>query len=446
MQYTGNYELPASSLIEAVNEAHRHTLECVADLDDAQLTVPLEECVNPFRWELGHVAFFYDVFLLRILDGGGPIMAAGDDMYDSFKVAHDDRWGLPLPSQDKTVAYTDQIRDLIVERLSRHEPDARETYLHLLALVHEDMHGEAFTYMRQTLGYAAPSFTIAEDRLNRSEIGEGPLAGDVAVPGGEFQLGATPDLPFVFDNEKWAHPVEVAPFEIARAPVTNAEFAEFVDDGGYQREDLWGYQGWVWRTKTGAQHPIYWRKGEKGWTRRDFDKMVPLEAHAPVIHVTWFEAMAYCNWAGRRLPSETEWELAASAEPSGGGDGITERKRRYPWGDEAPARQHANLDARNMGCVDVAAYPAGDSAFGCRQMIGNVWEWTATPFYPYPGYLIDFPYKEYSAPWFGYRYVLKGGAWATGNRFAYNTLRNFFDPHRNDIYGGFRTCAKQPNG
>ena len=132
--------------------------------------------------------------------------------------------------------------------------------------------------------------------------------------------------------------------------------------------------------------------------------------------------------------------MAASAESTGNGKGA-QRKRRYPWGDEAPTADRANLDSRTLGCVDVGAFPSGDSAFGCRQMIGNVWEWTESSFYPFPGYIPDFPYKEYSAPWFGYRKVLKGGAWATRSRFAYNTCRNFFQPYRNDLFAGFRTCA-----
>jgi iron(II)-dependent oxidoreductase len=246
----------------------------------------------------------------------------------------------------------------------------------------------------------------------------------------------------MFDNEKWAHAVEVAPFRMARAPVTNAEFAAFVDDGGYTRQEWWSYQGWVWHTKARAQHPLYWQRHGQGWQRRHFDTWVPLEPHAPVVHVNWYEAEAYCHWAGRRLPTEAEWEMAASAEPVSAHGGLSGRKRRYPWGDEPPTPERANLDARFSGCVDVGAFPAGDSAFGCRQMAGNVWEWTADAFYPFPGYVVDYPYREYSAPWFGYRRVLKGGAWATRSRLAYNTYRNFFPPARTDVLAGFRTCAQ----
>lgn len=436
-----HYALPSSRLVQMVEEAHDHSLACIADLHDAQLTVPLMEIVNPFAWELGHIAFFYDIFLLRILDRRAPVMDAGDDLYDSFKVDHDDRWRLPLPSRQETLDYKERVKDLVLERLASHEPDPRETYFYLLALVHEDMHGEAFTYMRQTLGYAMPSFRNGAEEFPPRELGGGPLSGDAEIPGGVFHLGAMSDAPFVFDNEKWSHATEIKPFRIARAPVTNAEFAAFVEEGGYLRRELWGYQGWAWRTRTGACHPIYWRRGANGWMRRHFDAVVPLEPYAPVMHVNWFEAVAFCNWAGRRLPTEAEWEMAAGAESAKDGRHATERKRRYPWGDDSPNAGRANLEAYNAGCADVGAYPAGDSAFGCRQMVGNVWEWTASPFYPYPGYVVDFPYKEYSAPWFGYRKVLKGGAWATRSRFAYNTLRNFFQPYRNDIFAGFRSCA-----
>lgn len=434
------FKLPSEQLFQLVNDARERTLELVADLANEQLIVPKMEIVNPFRWELGHVAFFYDVFLLRVLGSDKFLLEGAENLYDSFKVDHDDRWDLPLPSREETLAYMRRVQDRVIQRLD-HEPDARETYLYLLSVLHEDMHGEAFTYMRQTLEYPQPQLSVAQAKSVLAEIGGGPLPGDVEIPGGTFQLGATPDLPFVWDNEKRAHPVEVPFFKIARAPVTNAEFAQFVEGRGYLQRELWSHQGWVWRVKTGTQHPVYWERGEKAWLRRHFDRLIPFEEHAPVIHVNWYEAEAYCNWAGRRLPSEAEWEMVASAEPAPHGKGITERKRRYPWGDELPSPERANLDARFLGCVDVGAFPSGDSAFGCRQMIGNVWEWTASAFYPFPGYVVDYPYKEYSAPWFGYRKVLKGGAWATRSRLACNTYRNFFQPYRRDIFAGFRTCA-----
>jgi gamma-glutamyl hercynylcysteine S-oxide synthase len=431
----------APQLAQMVTDAHERTIELVRDLADTQLVVPHTDVVNPFLWELGHVAFFYDIFLLRILGATKFLLEGAENLYDSFRVDHCDRWGLPLPLREGTLDYKNRVLDSVLKRLDSREPGTEETYLYLLSVLHEDMHGEAFAYMRQTLEYPAPALSITEDGSRLSEIGGGPLPGDVEIPGGIFQLGATPDLPFVFDNEKWAHSVEVASFRIARAPVTNSEFAEFVSDRGYLRRELWSPQGWMWRTKAGVQRPLYWHSGQSGWLRRHFNRLVPLEAYAPVIHVNWYEAEAYCQWAGRRLPTEAEWEMAAGTEPTPDGTGITGRKRRYPWGDEPPTLERANLDGRSLGCVDVGAFAAGDSAFGCRQMVGNIWEWTASPFYPFPGFTVDSPYREYSAPWFGYRNVLKGGAWATRPRLVRNTFRNFFLPDRRDVFAGFRTCA-----
>ena len=437
-----HWTLSSAALDQMVQDTRARTLALVADLDEAHFEVPLLALVNPFRWELGHVTFFYEAFVLHMLGHTTPLLAGAADLYDSFTVDHDDRWSLPLPSCQHTFAYMQRVLDAVLERLQGHTPSALETYLYLLAVLHEDMHGEALTYMRQTLAYPAPQLESLATAALPAALGRGPCPGDVTIPGGTFFLGATPDQPFVFDNEKWAHAVEVAPFRMARAPVTNAEFTAFVEDGGYQRQEWWSAPGWRWRTKARAQHPCYWQRDGRGWCQRHFEAWVPLAPHAPVVHVTWYEAEAYCQWAGRRLPTEAEWELAASAEPSADGHGLSNRKRRYPWGDAPPTPAHANLDARVLGCVDVAAFPAGDSAFGCRQMAGNIWEWTASAFYPFPGYLVDEPYREYSAPWFGYRKVLKGGAWATRARLAYNTYRNFFPPARQDVYAGFRTCAR----
>ena len=263
-----HFTLPTAELVRVVQDARDRTLALVADLDEAQFEVPLLALVNPFRWELGHVTFFYEAFVLQMLGHTAPLLAGAEDLYDSFKVDHEDRWTLPLPSLTQTREYMQRVGDALVERLQGHKPDAAETYLYLLSVLHEDMHGEAFTYMRQTLSYPAPPLGSQRADTLSAELGGGPLPGDVDIPGGTFSLGATPEQPFVFDNEKWAHPVDVAPFRIARAPVTNAEFAAFMDDGGYQRRDWWSSQGWVWRTKAKAQHPLYWQRDGQQWLRQ----------------------------------------------------------------------------------------------------------------------------------------------------------------------------------
>jgi iron(II)-dependent oxidoreductase len=257
----------------------------------------------------------------------------------------------------------------------------------------------------------------------------------VEVQGGEFLLGAAREAPFVFDNEKWAHPVRVKPFVIARRAVTQRQFAAFVDEGGYERREVWSAPGWEWRTREQAKHPLYWRREPGGaWIRRQFDTWVPLEDELAVLHLNWYEAQAFCRWAGRRLPTEAEWEVAASAQRGAPG------KRSFPWGEAAPDPHRANLDWRAGGCLPAGELPGGDSAFGCRQMIGNVWEWTASTFEPYPGFEPD-PYRDYSLPWFGTHRVLRGGCWATRSRLIRNTWRNFYTPDRRDVWAGFRTCA-----
>ena len=427
----------ASDLVDLVSDARARTLHLVEDLRDEQWVGPYLPIVNPPAWEVGHISYFYEVFVLQEIGRGSVLADRGQELYDSFQVDHEDRWTLPILGHAEVINYHRQIETLLVRALEATVLDRYSTYLFILGVLHEDMHDEALTYTRQTHGYPAPPIGAAQ-----SPPPVGALPGDVAVPGGTFRLGAARDADFVFDNEKWSHQVEVPRFHIARAPVTNAEFAAFVDDGGYQRRELWDFESWRWRVKARAEHPVYWRKLGGRWERRVFDVWRELEPFHPVIHVCWHEARAYCRWANRRLPSEAEWELAASGEPTADGRGITAVKRLYPWGNSPATPEHANLDGRLGGCIDVAALPAGDSAFGCRQMFGNVWEWTGDAFYPYPGFEVDGPYREYSAPWFGRPKVLRGGAWATRSRLVRNTYRNFYDPWRRDVMAGLRTCAR----
>jgi iron(II)-dependent oxidoreductase len=418
----------------ALRDARARTLELVAGLSDGQLLGPRLAIVNPLRWETGHVGWFQENWALRHLWGEPPLRSDGDALYDSAKVAHDTRWYLPLPTMPETLAFVQDVLERVLDRIATRELTPAAVYFYRLPLFHEDMHDEAFTYTRQTLAYPEPRLALASG--SAPPEGGGPLPGDVEVPGGTYLLGATRDLPFVFDNEKWAHEVEVPRFRIARAPVTNAEFAEFVEAGGYGREELWTGDGWRWRCREGAGRPVYWEPAPGGGFRwRRYDRAVPLPAHHPVIHVNAFEAEAFCRWAHRRLPAEAEWELAAA------GFAVDGRKAVYPWGDAPPTPARANLDGRAGGTIDVGALPEGDSPFGCRQMVGNVWEWTATRFLPYPGFVAD-PYKEYSEPWFATPHrVLRGGCWATRGRLLRNTWRNFYEPHRRDVFGGFRTCA-----
>ncbi len=425
-----------SDLMAALKDARARTLELIDGLDDEALMGPRLSIVNPLLWEIGHLAWFHEHFILRGLDGRPPLRADADALYDSAAVPHATRWDLPLPSLAETLGYMDSVQSALADRIDGREPEPHEAYLYRLVGLHEDMHAEAFTYTRQTLGQPRPTFAAALT----GEAEAGPLPGDVEVGGGLLRLGAEREAAhFVFDNEKWAHPVDIAPFRIARAPVTNAEFAAFVEDGGYRERRHWDETGQAWLAESGAEHPLYWRRDGNSWMVREFDADAPLKPHRPVIHVNWHEARAWCRWAGRRLPSEAEWEAAAigAREPEGG---LATTKRTYPWGEAAPDRILANLDGLRLGTVDVSAHPEGDSPWGCRQMIGNVWEWTESPFLPYPGFAPD-AYADYSEPSFGSRKVLRGGAWATRARMVTGMYRNFFGPERRDVLAGFRTVA-----
>jgi len=425
----------AKTLAEWVSDARQRTMDLVADLTDDQLMGPSLDTVNPLRWEIGHMAWFQEKWVLRHLEKQAPYRKNVDALYDSIAIPHDDRWDLPLPNREETLTYICEVRDQVLERIEQGLSE-EEAYHILYAVFHEDMHTEAFTYTRQTHGYPPPELT----GVAPGPSGGGRVDGDVEIPGGDFLLGAGQDESFVFDNEKWAHPVALEPFSIARALVTQSEFVGFVEDGGYGRKELWSEEGWQWRETERADHPVYWRKESGGkWQRRDFDRWVPLESDRPVIHVNWFEAEAYCEWAGRRLPTEAEWEAAAACGHDRGS--LSKSKRRFPWGDEGPESGQAHLDWRGMGCAEVGAYPEAESAFGCRQMIGNVWEWTSSVFLPYPGFIAD-PYEEYSEPWFETRKVLRGGSWATRSRLLRNTWRNYFTPDRRDVMAGLRTVAK----
>ncbi len=423
-------------LAAMVEDARRRTLALVADLTDEQLFGPRLATVNPLHWEIGHVAWFQERWVLRHALGQPPLRQNGDALYDSSTVPHDSRWELPLPSRAETVEYLDEIRRRVLAVISDADRARAADYFLRLSIAHEDMHDEAFIITRQTLGYPTPR-SIGSPV---ARLGGGSFPGDARVPGGTFTLGAAPRAePFIHDNEKWAHAVDVRGFAIAKAPVTQSQFADFVSAGGYGQERYWSEEGWRWRESSNAEHPVYWRRAPGGWERRDFDRWVPLEPDRPVIHVNWYEAEAFCQFAERRLPTEAEWELAASGESNR--SELSRRRRRFPWGGEPPSSSRANLDGERLGCVDVGAFPEGDSAFGCRQMIGNVWEWTESAFMPYPGFAAD-PYKDYSEPWFGTHKVLRGGCWASRGRLLRSTWRNFYTPDRRDVLAGFRTCAR----
>ena len=428
-------KLNPHSIADQLVDAHQRTMALIDGLSDEQLMGPLITTVNPLLWEIGHAAYFYEYWVLRQHMNRPPIREDADRLYDSISIAHDDRWDLPLPELQQTLAYIQSVEDNVKTCLAEGE-DAKRDYLAQYAVFHHDMHNEAYTYTRQTLNYHEPDI----GRAGYCILDAGGLSGDASIPGGTFMLGASQQDGFVFDNEKWAHRVEIEPFRIARAAVSYGDYLKFVEADGYSKQEYWDEQGWQWRRQTGLVHPVYWRQDADGWKIRQFDRWQAMPMHAALIHVSWHETRAFCCWADRRLPTEAEWEVAAAAEPAADGLSLAASKRRFPWGDDAPRADQANLDGYALGTVDVGAHAAGDSAFGCRQMIGNVWEWTQDTFAPYPGFVPDM-YQDYSQPLFGLTKVLRGGAWTTRARMIRNTWRTYYGPDRNDVFAGFRTCA-----
>ena len=426
----------AESLRDLLLDTRKVELELAEGLSEAQLLGARQHFVEPPIWEIGHVGWFQEYWILRNLDGVASLLPGSDGIYDSFNVSYTRRWEHRFPAREATLAYIAEVLHRSIARLDSRQLSPSEAYFYTLATLHEDMHAENLALIRQTLGYPRPPLSSLDPAAAAPTIDPAYQPRDVDVRGGTFMLGASPDEPFVFDNEKWAHPIEVAPFRISSTPVTNADYEAFVADGGYGRRELWGRRGWDWRRRERAEAPLFWVRGnDSRWHECLFGCPVPLDPWRPVVHVNWYEAEAYCRWAGRRLPSEAEWEMAASFDPATGS------KRRFPWGDEPPTPERASLDYRAGGTIDVRALPAGDSALGCRQMIGNTWEWVEDTFQPYPGFVCD-PYREYSEPYFGQKKVLKGGAWTTRSRLIRATWRNFYKHHRRNIFAGFRTAAR----
>ncbi len=418
----------ARAFARAHADARARTLALLDDLDEELWAVPQLEIVNPFCWELSHVAWFQERWILRHLGARPPLRADGDALFDSAAVHHASRWTIPLPSCGEARAYAQAVLEGVQEVLEHGELDEQAAYFHALVLGHEDMHGEAFAMMRQTLGYAAPNFA-AVPRSGHTPPPAGRADGgssdEVDFEGGLVRLGRR-HAGFAFDNEAGALECMLAPFRLDASPVSQGAFEAFVQDDGYRRDELWTAAGRAWREATGAERPHTWKRADGQTWRRSFDRWLPLEPELPVVHVNAHEAEAYCRWSSRRLPTEAEWECAAGTA-------------RFPWGDAPPTPARARLELTHACCAAPDACDPGASPAGVRHLIGNVWEWTATPFRPYPGFEPG-PYLEYSAPWFETHRVLRGGSFATRARLIHGGWRNFYLPERNDVFAGFRTA------
>ena len=389
--------------------------------------------MSPLLWDLAHVANYEDIWLVRAL-GEPPTRTGLDDLYDAFKQPRRVREALPLLTLDDAVRYGDAVRARALDLLERADlgpdgpPLTQGGFVHRMVAQHEHQHAETLLAAIQLLppeeGHVLPSVPVPPARATP------PV--EVLVPGGPFLMGSAEAASL--DNERPAHEVEVPAFWIDAAPVTNAEYRRFVEDGGYDEPRWWASAGWAWRSEAALVGPQFWHRDGSGWTRLRFGHVEPLPDAEPVQHVCWYEADAYARFAGKRLPTEAEWEKAAVFDPDTGGS------RRWPWGDDPPDEARANLGQRHLGPAPVGAYPDGASAVGCHQMVGDVWEWTASDFRPYPGFEW-FPYAEYSDVFYGTDYkVLRGSSWATHPSVGRTTFRNWDLPIRRQIFAGFRTA------
>lgn len=371
------------------------------------LVVPCSPQLNPPLWELGHIGWFQEFWLVRNpqrrlgvqAEPQAPrtasLLPEADALYNSSMVAHDSRWQLPLPDLQAIQAFLQATLDQTLALLADERVDDAALYFYRLALFHEDMHGEAAVYMAQALGIALPP-SLSGDQSGRTS---GPVQ-SLRLAASDWTLGYVDATDpkrvasgFAFDNELGSHTVHLGTYDIDVRPVAWRHYLPFVTAGAYADARWWSKPGWQWlQARTG---PCYLRqvnqgKGAPVWEQCHFGQWQTLDLDAPACHLSYFEAEAWCRWAGRQLPTEAQWEQAAMTQPG------------FRWGE--------------------------------------VWEWTASTFTPYPGFSAH-PYRDYSAPWFGDRPVLRGASRASSERMVHPRYRNYFTPERNDIHAGFRTCA-----
>ena len=411
-------------VVRDLTSARTRTLQ-LTDLDEPTLLAQHDPLMSPLVWDLAHVGQQEELWLLRGGDIARPGMLAPavDSLYDAFKHARAERPSLPLLPPVEARAFNYEVRGRVLDLLERTPEE--DLFTAGMVVQHEEQHDEtmyATLQLRQ-----GPPVLLARQPLPQGR----PVAGErVFVPGGPFMLGVDAGTePFSLDNERPAHLVDVAPFWIGRVPVTNREWRDFIADGGYRRPELWSQRGWSHRTEAGLERPNFWTiEG----TRRRFGIEEDVPPDEPVQHVCYFEAEAFAAWSGGRLPTETEWEKACAW------DQARQARRTWPWGSSPPTAELANLGGLGLRPAPVGAYPAGASAYGAEQMIGDVWEWTSSDFMPWPGFT-PMIYRAYSEPFFGGDFkVLRGGSWAVAPSTIRPSFRNWDYPIRRQIFTGVR--------
>jgi iron(II)-dependent oxidoreductase len=417
----------------ALAEARARSLALLDPVPAADQSRQVSELMSPLCWDLAHIGHYEELWLVRTLSGAAPTDPAFDDIYDAFKHPRRDRVSLPILDPAAARRFVADVRErgldvLDATTLDNGEPLLAGGFVYGMVVQHEHQHDETMLATIQLMNDFAHPHADGNSRTADRDDAENDLAAvvpapDVPVPGGTFVIG-TSDDPWAYDNERPGHEVTLAPFRIDTTPTTNGAYREFVDAGGYHDARLWTLAGWAWRQEAALEAPQFWhREGDGAWSRRRFGRVEDLPLDEPVQHVCWYEADAFARWSGARLPTEAEWEVAAAGATI----------------------EHANLwraGPPRFGPSDVKrSHPGAASKWGVRQMFGDVWEWTASHFDGYPGF-VSFPYREYSEVFFGPDYkVLRGGSWATHPAAMRTSFRNWDYPIRRQIFSGFR-CAR----
>lgn len=414
-------------------EASRARTLALTDIEDVELTTQHDPLMSPLVWDLAHIGQQEDLWLLR--DGNtaaqGLLTAKVEKLYDAFEHPRASRVSLPLLGPGEARRFISEVRGRVFEALeSATDERPQDLFSYVMVEQHEQQHVETMLATHQLrageslLGAGAP---LPPGRLLR---GDRKLSDAVLIPAGPFTLGVDGTRePWSLDNERPAHTVDVAAFRLARTPVTNADWQRFIDAGGYDDPACWSPRGWIHRVEANLERPLNW---SADGSRRRFGIVEEIPPDEPVQHICFFEAEAYAAWAGARLPTEQEWEKACAWDPT------TNQRRRWPWGDAEWTPEVANLGGDGLRPAPVGAYPAGASAYGIEQMIGDVWEWTTSAFEPWPGFT-PMLYADYSAPFFGGDYrVLRGGSWAVGGASIRPSFRNWDHPIRRQIFCGLR--------
>jgi iron(II)-dependent oxidoreductase len=423
---------PADSLAERLTTTRKRTLALYEPLAGGDIARTPDPVMSPPLWDLGHIAAYEELWLACRLTGHTSLHPELQQAYDAFETPRARRTSIRLLNERECRDYLDRVRERSLEALAvvDLDPDGppltADGFVFEMVAEHEAQHTETVLQTLQMFGDG----TYRPPRRRHLPDAAQTAPDRIFVPPGSFAMGAGGD--FAYDCERPRHPRVLAGYLIDRHPVTNGRHLEFMADGGYRRPELWSAEGWTWRCEHDVRAPLYWEPDTGGgWLSRSFDEVAPVDPDRPVCHVSWHEAAAHARWAGARLPTEEEWERAACSGHAGCD------APRFPWGD-APAEDRANLDQLAFGPAPVGAYPAGAAPTGCAQLIGDVWEWTASAFGPYPGFAA-FPYREYSEVFFGKDYrVLRGGSWATQPIAVRTTFRNWDLPQRRQVFAGFR--------